>query len=347
MAELSKLKVNGVEYDLKDAFSREQIETLKQTVAGGVQYVGISTTELTDGATTATVAIKDGESTKDHAAEVGDMVDYNNILFVFNKSKQWDQLGSAGALKALAYKDSVSADYTPAGTISKPDFTGTEGDVSVSGTPSGTISAPGFTGTKATINVSGTPSGTVTQPTFTGSEGTVNVSGTPKGSVAVTAAAPVSDETANYTPAGSVTVTPDTANVQQITGVGTLPSLKTEVVGETLEISFDAGTLPTSEAVEVATGVKSAAFTGEGTVIKGAFTGEASSASGNYTPAGTVSQPTFEGAELSMSADYTPAGSVAAPTFTGDALTATGKFTPAGEVSQPEFTGSKATIESK
>jgi len=44
--------------------------------------------------------------------------------------------------------------YTPAGTVSKPNFTGSAVDISVSGTPAGTVSQPTFTGTQGTVTVS-------------------------------------------------------------------------------------------------------------------------------------------------------------------------------------------------
>lgn len=297
---LSKIKLpSGNVYDLADVFARDQIDTIKKTVAGGVQYVGSTTTELVDGAETATIQI-DG---KDYTPAVGDMVDAGNVLYIFNKSSQWDELGAAGPLKALAYKDSVEASYTPAGEVSQPAFTGKAGDVKVSGTATGTISAPAFTG-KA---------------------GTVSVSGTPKGSVAVSSSAPAEGEAANYTPTGKVAVTPTTETIKQVTSVGTLPSWEASVVDETLEFSWAAGTLPESADATVATGVESATFTGDGQVIKGAFTGEASDSTGSFTPTGEV----------------------AAPEFTGTAFESTGSFTPEGEVAKPTFTGTQATITSK
>ena len=71
---------------------------------------------------------------------------------------------------------SGTATYTPGGTVSKPTFSGTEGNVSVSGTPSGTVSQPTFTGTKTQLSGTTTAAGSVSQPTFTGDEKTVTVS---------------------------------------------------------------------------------------------------------------------------------------------------------------------------
>lgn len=308
MADISKVTLpSGTTYDIKDATARSSIAGLQSAVAGGVTYIGTTTTALSDGATTESVKI----DSKDVTPTAGAMVNYNNVMYVWNGS-QWDQLGSAGALKALAYKDSASGSYTPAGSVSA-SFSGTEGSVSVTGTAAGTVS----------------------QPTFTGTSGTVSVSGTAAGSVGISAAAPASGETANYTPAGTNTggaVTLNTTSVTPISGVGSLPTYTDNsftVSGETLTLgaaTFNPGALPTKgSAVTVATGVKSVTqptFTGTAQVIKGTFTGTANTSTGTFKPAGSVSQPTF----------------------TGTANTSTGKFTPAGSVTNGKFTGTAATI---
>ena len=198
--------------------------------------------------------------------------------------------------KALAYKDSASTSYTPAGTVSQPTFTGTAGSVSVSGTIANSVTLASQA-TTATGLADVTPAGTVSQPTFTG--------------------------TAKYIKANTTTV-------NSITAVGTLPSctlpvFSTSVSGETLTIgwsagSFSAGTLPTKGSnTTVATGIAAA------TSATGAV---------DITPAGTVSQPTFTGtakyvkatvgtASKSMTGTFTPSGTVSQPTFSGTSATIT------------------------
>lgn len=107
----------GGTFLVKDSGAREAIEALKKATAGGVSYLGTTTTELVDGATTSPIDIKNGDKTTSVEAVTGGMVNYNNIMYAWN-GDQWDQLGSAGALKALAYKDSVSGTYTPEGSVS-------------------------------------------------------------------------------------------------------------------------------------------------------------------------------------------------------------------------------------
>lgn len=346
MADISIITLpNGNSYNLKDAQARKDIAALQGYTASGVVYEGTTTTALADGLTTPTFTVTNGTTSEEKTAVKGTMVSYNNVMYAWN-GDQWDQLGSAGAIKALAYKDSASADYTPEGSVSTPIFTGSSMTSSGTATPKGTISQPTFTGSQGDVSVSGTPSGTVSAPAFTGTKATISVSGTPKGTVAVSTSAVGKDQKATYTPAGSVAVTPSTGTVKQITGVGTLPSLTTSVANETLTLGWNAGTLPTSANATVLTGA-SATFTGTGVMFNGAFTGQATTSTGDYTPAGSNGAPTFTGKDMTATGKFTPAGSVSTPTFTGTAATVTVTGTTAGSVSKPTFTGTKATITSK
>lgn len=57
-------------------------------------------------------------------------------------------------LKALASKDNVSTTYKPAGTVSKPSFTGTSATISIPITAAGSVSKPNIDVTPTTVNVS-------------------------------------------------------------------------------------------------------------------------------------------------------------------------------------------------
>lgn len=302
MADIQKIILpSGTTYDIKDAYAREQIASL----SGAAHWLGITTSALYDGATTNPIIIDEESVT----ANAGAVVGYNEMEFIFNGTK-WQEFGSTGSLKALAFKDTASGSYTPTGSVTQPTFTGTVGSVSVTGTPTGTVS----------------------QPTFTGTQGNVSVSGTPNGNVTIR----VGEGTANYTPAGSVTVTPnitvDKTSVTSITNVGalptcTLPELSATVANETLTLgwtsgSFDAGALPTAgTAVNVATDIKTAtataSFVGTGADLQATFVGTATTSTGTFTPAGSVSQPSFTGEEMASSGNFTPAGTVSQPSFTG------------------------------
>ena len=241
-----------------------------------------------------------------------------------NKTYRWSGSAYVEISASLALGSTAS-------TAAKGNHTHT-----VSHTPAGSVSRPTFTGTKATgLTVSPassgtatyTPAGTVSQPTFTGTAATISVSKsyTPAGSVS--------------TPTISVKTAGSTTTVNSITAVGTLPSLtvtnQTVVTGTSVSnevMSFttatngsasgwSAGTLPTKGAnTTVKTGdaayqSSQPSFTGTATTI---------TSTGSYTPAGSVSQPTFTGTgKRLILQDYTPAGTVSQPTFTGTAATLT------------------------
>lgn len=253
---------SGSTYDIKDAWARSAIEAL----SGTTKYLGVTTTELEDGSSTNPITIN-GESI---TAEKGDIANYGSKEFIFNGTV-WQEFGDLSELGDLAFKDTASGSYTPAGSITQPSFSGTQGNISVSGTPSGSVTI-------------GTGSGT-----------------------------------ANYTPAGSVSVTPsvtvDTTTVNSITDVGTLPTctlptLSATVASENLTLgwsagTFSAGTLPTKGSdTTVATGIATAtatgSFTGTAVELTGTFSGSALTSTGTFTPEGTVSQPTFSGTSATI-----------------------------------------------
>jgi len=332
MAEISKITLpSGTTYDLKDATARSDIADLQSAMTGGVHLIGETTTALTDQATTTTIKINDVNTT----AKNGDLVYYNKKEFLFNGSK-WIEMGDLTSLKALAYKDSASASYKPAGTISTPTFTGTEETSTV------TISSNSSTGAVEYI-----PTGTIT-PAIT-SNGTVTFSGTatPHGTVAVTtkstsnktaAVTAATSGTVTYTPDGDVatTVTLNTATVNSITAVGTLPEFSATVTGETLTLGFSQGTLPTKGAnTTVATSVKTATSTFSGTGVR--------LVTGNI-PVPSAYNATFTGTEETIETSGTTDVSVGTGSFEGNPIYITVKHTPHGTVSKPTFTGTSATI---
>lgn len=309
---------SGTTYDLVDQGARDLIDALQQYT----DYLGVTTTALTDGATTNPIVI-DGQSV---TAVKGNIANYQSKEFIFNGTA-WQEFGDLSGLGDLAYKDSASGNFTPSGSVSQPTFSGNEMTATGTFTPSGTIS----TGT-GTANY--TPSGTVTQPIFTGEETTSTGTFTPSGTISK------GTGTANYTPQGSVstpdiTVTPNTGTVNSITSVGTLPTLTTTVQNENLTIGWSAGTLPTKgEDTSVVTGIASATstqptFTGTGAELK--FTGASGNVSVKGTPSGTVSQPTFNGTGTELK-------------FTGTAGSVSAKGTPSGTVTKPTFTGTQGTV---
>ena len=360
MAEISKIQLpSGSIYDIKDSVAREM-------AAGTIHLVeGTCTTPLVDKATTNPIIIDD----ESYTAKKNDAVIYNSKEFVFDGT-QWHEFGDLTGLGDLAFKNSASGTFTPAGTVSQPTFTGDEMTSTGSVTAAGTVSQPTFTGDEMTSTGTFQPTGTVSQPTFEGAQGNVSVSGTPAGSIGVGAG------TANYTPAGtvsapSISVTPTKDNTgymaSSATGGGsvtpgaaaqaTMPDLAMTVENETLSLSWTPGsftpntpttvTLPTFAAKEVVTDIESATasvptFTGTGVDLE--FTGVAMSSTGKFTPEGTVSQPTFSGNTGNVSVTGTPEGTVSQPTFSGSAAAVSVTGTPTGTVSQPTFSGTEASV---
>ena len=327
---------SGSVYEFKDAVARQMIADITGTASGAIHYVDSTTTPITDGASTSPIKVPGPNGTEvDYTPQGGDVVVYGDAEFIWSSSSDtWREFGSTGSMKALAFKDSATGTFTPAGTVTQPTFTGTAGNINLTGTPAGTIAMAIGQGV-----ANYTPEGTVSTPTFTGTGANINLTGTPAGSVAIG----VGNGTANYTPEGTVavtpTVTPATGSVTPIDSVGTLPALEFVVTGENLEINWAAGTLPTAGTpVDVVTGIESATatatFTGTGVDLEGTFSGSEMSVTGSYTPEGTVSTPTFTGTGVDLE-----------PTFTGSELSVSGTFTPEGTVSQPTFTGTPGNVE--
>lgn len=103
--------VNGViqnaTYDIADAEARQRISELGKAL----YWVGVTTDELTDGATTNPITVG-GQSV---TVQAGAVAQYNTEEYAFDGTN-WQKLGE-GNLGALAYKNDASASYTPAGTV--------------------------------------------------------------------------------------------------------------------------------------------------------------------------------------------------------------------------------------
>lgn len=183
MADISKITLpSGVTYDIKDSVAR-------MNQSGAMHYLGITSTAITDGSTTGTITI-DGTTVTLGASDSGAVVIYGEQEYVWNGTK-WQEFGSSGSLKALAFKDSASGSYTPEGTCSGTSVTlatTTVNSITTVGTlPELTMSVSNETLTIAfsqgtlptksgdTTVATGTVS-SVTQPTFSGTPATIEVS---------------------------------------------------------------------------------------------------------------------------------------------------------------------------
>lgn len=128
--------------------------------------------------------------------------------------------------------------------------------------------------------------------TFTGSATTSTGNFTPAGTIGVATSAATGRT--EYQPAGTVTpnVQLSTDTVYSITGVGSSPSLTPSLSGETLTLTFSAGTLPSRASKTVATGISSQSASFSGTKAYLSFTGTQGSVSVSGTPSGSLSTPT-------------------------------------------------------
>lgn len=197
MAEISKIVLpNGTAYDIKDAVARAAIGT----VSGAMRYLGTTTTAISDGSTANPVTI--GGSSVIPIS--GDVIIYGSSEYVWSDAEsKWREFGSTGSLKALAFKDSATGSYTPAGTVSAPTVTVTPNTTSVKpfgsagtlpsctlpemtatvsgetltlGWTAGTFSAGTLPSAGNSVTVAtGIKSASASTPTFTGTSGTVTV----------------------------------------------------------------------------------------------------------------------------------------------------------------------------
>ena len=239
--------------------------TARAAIQGGTYFLGVTTTALSDGATTNPIMIASVSTT----AVNGNVVAYGNKEFVWaSADTSWHELGDLTNLGDLALKDTASGSYTPEGSISKPDIDVTPTTVNVAEfATAGSVTA-GTANVPTAVSV--TP-GSANVPTAVSvTAGTANVP------TAVTL--PTLSTTLNGTTlelawtTGSVTAgtacTPTAVTVTDGTaGTPTAVSVTPGTAGTPTTV-----TLPTSKNTAVVTGVTAAlhenpAFTGTAATI--------------------------------------------------------------------------------
>lgn len=315
MADISKITLpSGTTYDIKDAVAR-------QAIAGGVKFLGVSDTEITDHGS-------ENPRIDGHVVEqsIGDIVIFNSSEFIWAETVgggEWNLFGDLSMLGDLAYKDTAS------GSVAVPKtYTTTVTPSTTTKYVAGSATGGG-SASKGTVTVSKASSGTATYtPAGT------NASSSVSGSCTVTPSGTISkgSGTANYTPQGSVstptiTVTPSTTTkyvASSATGggsvtAGSAASFTATVSGETLSLGWTANTptavtLPSFSSQTIATGISSASstqptFTGTGAELK--FTGSSSTG----TISGTAAAQTFTGTGARLVTDSQVYTSVTMPSF--------------------------------
>lgn len=160
MPDISKIRVpSGGTYNIKDATARDAIAALE----GGQYFLGLTTTALTNGATTNPIQI-DGQ-TGTTTATRGNIAVYGNAEFIWDGAK-WVEFGDLSNLGALAYKSSVSLNKGSGDNVlgEATTFTAAASSVTFSGgTTDKVLGADATfttTVTPSTTNVKATASGT-------------------------------------------------------------------------------------------------------------------------------------------------------------------------------------------
>ena len=313
MADISKVTLlNGSTYDIKDATARTQITSeaatrkaaddsinntindLKSNLTGAMHYVGETTTPIADGMSVSYTRLEGLEDTtaitingNEYYPKSGDVVIYQNKEFIatvsyIGKTKNvlWNEFGSTGSLKALAFKDSASGSVTPSGTVSTPTFTGTAHDIYI---PIYIKDIRNGIKLDSTNWERDSNTGEYKDP-HVGNVDNMLVNVKPKVTI---------------TRSGSVVLRKTIGTVKQVSTVGTLPTFSANVNDENLSFSFNAGSLPTTSDVYVVTKVDPVytdpvVEVNPFTIASYDFT-QTILVHTNYTPQGTISQPTFTG----------------------------------------------------
>lgn len=274
MPDIKQIKLpNGNTYDLRDS----RVDSI---ISQGTRWVGVTTTAISDGSTTSTIKI----GGVDHPAEEGDICSYNNMEFIWNGT-MWQEFGSTGSLKALAFKDTAS------GTVAVPKtytFTGTAANVSVSGTTAGSVSVtkgPVEIKTKSTGTNSYTPAGSVSTPTISVATAGSTTSVTPFGS----AGSLPSCTLPTYTVANDVlTITAGSFSAGTLPSGGTAVTVKTgDAAYQASQPSFTGTAAYLTTASDVATGAS--------------FTGASMTSTGSVTATGSVTTATTENKTVTVS----------------------------------------------
>lgn len=354
---ISKITLpNGTTYDIKDAKAREDIAAIEQAISGGVTFMGETTTPLTDGATVSVIVINGANVN----ALKGYLVVYESKEFVYDGTK-WIEMGDLDALGALAWKDSVSATYTPAGTVSKPTFTGSSSNVTITASdntngnyqPKGTVSKPTFTGSASTSSGSFTPEGTVTVTTKDTTNKTATVAPASSGTATYTPGGTVSQptfsgsamsSTGKFTPEGSValTNTNQTATVSKASSGTATYTPEGSVAAPTISVKTAGSTTTVNSITDVGSLPSLSATVANENLTLGWDAGTLPTKGGNTTvktgdAVYQASAPAFTGTGARL-----VTGNISVPSsasFTGTEGDISVSGTPSGTVSQPSFTG--------
>lgn len=219
---------SGNIYTVRDPEAWQAIEELREIVTNVMHYLGESLTEIYDGATTSPIYLVDDPETP-HVPQNGDVVTYkpsgseHELEFAWT-GHIWQEYGSSGALKALAFKDTASTTLNDYPYTATSTFTGAAETFDV--TPAGTIAVQTATTVDKATTVapaaSGestyTPSGSVSTPTISlaSAGSTTTINSPTKKSVATEILTASPGSTAPSNPVTMYSVTNETLNLFQV-----------------------------------------------------------------------------------------------------------------------------------
>lgn len=362
---LSKIVKGSDTLYIKDLQAWSDIEEIRGQISGGMHYLGKSSTEIEDGDATGpwtidgVVYVPSGATGQQKNLAAGDIAIYGEYEFIWSGAAgKWQEFGSSGSLGALAFKDSASGSYTPAGTnqASAVSFTGQTSASFVNGFNDDAV-APSFSegaftpaslgtgfyseGSAPTFTEGAFTQGTL--PSFT--EGTFTPASLAEGFVTAGTAASYSHSGFSGGSLGEATTgnfntdaeksTYDEANETLTLAAATTAAAVTAQGAFTPAAygtdTFDGGTPTAIDTTKFSGGSKAADTWNAGTLPTKAAD---SFSAGTMT---TLDLTKFNGG--SKAADTFSAGSAATPT-TANAITAVGT----GEAAAQTFTGTEGTV---
>ena len=275
---ISKVQLSDGTYYIKDTEAHEKLAGL----TGAMHFIGTSSTD----------PISEGPTVDGHTGgfSAGDVVVYTpagkqECEYVYNGST-WQEFGSTGSLKALAFKDSASGNVDVSGTAEAQVFTGKQETLKHDVTGS-SVTVAGNYDKPNDISIDYTPEGTVSAPIVTLSTGTAIASAT-SGSVKDGSAASLSYN--NSTIKGVSTVTSGSEATLTYSSVkssyvesfsqGTLPSITKSDAKASYISAFNGGSAATMEKSDVtATHIDSLTPGSAASFVQGAKAGWSASVS--------------------------------------------------------------------
>lgn len=216
MADISKITLpSGTTYNIKDQGARDLIDEM----SGYTDFLGVTTTALTDGATTNPIKINNVDVT----VKKGNIATYGSAEFIFNGTA-WQAFGDLSGLGDLAFKDTASG----SGTVAVPKtYTTTVTPTTTTKYVAGSATGGG-SASKSTVTVSKAASGTATY--------------TPEGSVAA--------PTISVKTAGSTTTVKNPTAKTVVTDMAVASPASATATGELVYCSVSNETLTLSKFVE-------------------------------------------------------------------------------------------------